>query len=318
MSATSLPPQCSRTVWWVLHSVFWGLWPTTTHHGPPFLPHSHSLRCLWSGKSCLPPVWQGFHPHLDHVLSWTRPSSRAFQRHSLHLRNARVTMEDLNCLMTQTSTSVADLTPFANTLHLYIPPCLRTLAALNRCETCFNWVWILQLTQHNFACTWTVQDTWSIYIVHPESPWTKDAAIFCVRTFNFLCTDACGRTLTQTHAHGRTQTYANFFSCILCPICYMFRPWGSLPANTCPMLVAFQDPEIQLALNWCFRNPAHKPKVLRTSASLGNLAWFLNMFYWEVLAVRWSLLACIWPKINTVGTWSMFPKLRPQTKSAQN
>ena len=52
----------------------------------------------------------------------------------------------------------------------------------------------------------------------------------------------------------------------------MFRPWVSLPANPCPMLVAFQDPEIQLALDRCFRNPAHKPKALQTSVSLGDLA----------------------------------------------
>ena len=127
-------------------------------------------------------------------------------------------MEDLNCLMTQTSTSVADLTPFANTLHLYIPPCLRTLAALNRCETCFNWVWILQLTQHNFACTWTVQDTWSIYIVHPESPWTKDASgrsnffasgrlIFCAQTH----ADARWHRRMHTDEHRRMQIFSAAF-----------------------------------------------------------------------------------------------------------
>ena len=66
-------------------------------------------------------------------------------------------------------------------------------------------------------------------IVHPEKSLNKDASgrrnLFAsrrVRTFNFLCADACGRT--QTDARRRTQTQAKFFSCILCPSCYMFRP----------------------------------------------------------------------------------------------
>ena len=44
-------------------------------------------------------------------------------------------------------------------------PTLPGNRALSRCE-CFKQVWILQLTQHNFACTWTVQDTWSITTWH--------------------------------------------------------------------------------------------------------------------------------------------------------
>ena len=35
----------------------------------------------------------------------------------------------------------------------------------------------------------------------------------------------------------------------------MFRPWVSLPTNPCPMLVAFQDSEIQLALDQLFPKP---------------------------------------------------------------
>ena len=115
--------------------------------------------------------------------------------------------------------------------------------------------------------------------------------ILCKCALALLVKGPINQSIT-THARGRTQTYAKFFSCILCPSCYMFRPWASLPANTCLMLVAFQDPELQLAIDRCFQNPAHKPKVLRTSVSLGDLAWFLNMFYWEVLAVRWSL-SCV-------------------------
>ena len=34
----------------------------------------------------------------------------------------------------------------------------------HKCEACFNWMWILQLTEHKFA--WTVQDTWSVTIWH--------------------------------------------------------------------------------------------------------------------------------------------------------
>ena len=93
--------------------------------------------------------------------------------------------------------------------------------------------------------------------------WTQTSfASTRVRTFNFLCADA--RTQTQTHA--------KFFSCILCPTHYMFRPWVSLLANPCPMLVAFHDPEIQLALDQLFRTPAHKLTALRTSVSLGEPA----------------------------------------------
>jgi len=93
------------------------------------------------------------------------------------------------------------------------------------------------------------------------------------------------------------QTHAKFFSYILYPSCYMFRPWVSLTANPCPTLVAFEDLEIQLALDRLFRNPAHKPTALRTSVSLGGLAWFLDMFYWESWPYDGLYLvsiACIW------------------------
>ena len=149
--------------------------------------------------------------------------------------------------------------------------------------------------------------------------WTKKFfASRRVRTFNF-----CAQTHADTRRRRRTHTderrhMQNFLAAFFVQsVTYMFRPWASLPANTCLMLVAFQDPEIQLALDWCFWNPVHKLKALRTSVSLGNLAWFLNVLL-RVLAVRWSLLACIWPKVNTFGTRSMFPKPRPQTKSTQN
>ena len=41
------------------------------------------------------------------------------------------------------------------------------------------------------------------------------------------------------YARGQMQTHAKFFSCIPCPSCSMFRPWVSLLANPCPMLVVF-------------------------------------------------------------------------------
>ena len=72
------------------------------------------------------------------------------------------------CLMPSVNTVV--------TLHGHIKEAARTLrkqdptfpenCALNRCKVHFNLVWNLQLTQHKFACTWTVQDTWSITIRH--------------------------------------------------------------------------------------------------------------------------------------------------------
>ena len=47
------------------------------------------------------------------------PEQVRFRDILLRLRNAEATVEDWNCLMMQTPTSVADLTPFANTLHLH-------------------------------------------------------------------------------------------------------------------------------------------------------------------------------------------------------
>ena len=108
----------------------------------------------------------------------------------------------------------------------------------------------------------TIKSNFQQYLSHSTSQkslnkrrvWTqKFFASRRVRTFNFLCADA--RKHTWTHARGRMQTHAKFFSCILCPSCYTFRPWVSLPTNPYPMLVAFQDSEIQLALDWLFLKP---------------------------------------------------------------
>ena len=59
-------------------------------------------------------------------------------------------------------------------------------------------------------------------------------------------------------AHTQVQMFADqckFFSYFPCASCYVFRPWVSLSANPCPTLVAFQDPEVQLALDQLFFNP---------------------------------------------------------------
>ena len=131
------------------------------------------------------------------------------------------------------------------------------------------------------------QYEYSYNLANSRENWAQTKKLASGRLIFCAQTDA--RRRTQMHARGQTQTHAKFFGCILCPSCCMFRSWVSLPANPCPMLVAFQDPEIQLALERCFRNPAHTPTALRTSVSLGDLAWFLDMLYWEVLAVRLSL-----------------------------
>ncbi len=47
------------------------------------------------------------------------PDQVRFRDILLRLRNAEVTIEDWNCLMTQTPTTVSDLTPFANALRLH-------------------------------------------------------------------------------------------------------------------------------------------------------------------------------------------------------
>ena len=98
---------------------------------------------------------------------------------------------------------------------------------------------IQQLSASTDLCTLLLLPTVCILpcIVHPESPWTKDVSrrrdflrldasghlIFCVQTQ----THTCRRVQTQTHACRRMQTHAKLFSCILCPSCYMFRPWVS-------------------------------------------------------------------------------------------
>ena len=86
------------------------------------------------------------------------------------------------------------------------------------------------------------------------------------------------RRCTQTDAdtHGRMQTHAKFFSCIPCPSCYMFRPWVSLPANPCPMLMAFQEPEIQLALDRLFPKPCPPTYSAQNQHILGRPSLILG------------------------------------------
>ena len=58
----------------------------------------------------------------------------------------------------------------------------------------------------------------------------------------------------QTHARGQTQTHAKFSAAFYVqPV--IFLGFESLPTNPCPMLIAFQDPETQLALDRLFPKP---------------------------------------------------------------
>ena len=76
--------------------------------------------------------------------------------------------------------------------------------------------------------------------------------IFCTQTH------ACG-CMHADHAHKRRCTHTdkhrhmqNSSATFHVQACYMFRPGVSLSTNPCPMLVAFQDPEIQLTLDRLF------------------------------------------------------------------
>ena len=83
----------------------------------------------------------------------------------------------------------------------------------------------------------------------------------------------------------------------------MFWSRVSLPANLCPMLVAVQEPEIQLILNR-FQNPNQQPTALRTNVFLHERASLIlecfierSWLYDDHYLVS---IACFWPKIDTV------------------
>ena len=110
-----------------------------------------------------------------------------------------------------------------------------------------------------------------------------------IQTFNFLCADAC--TQMQTHARGQTHTHAKLFSCPPCPSCCLDLESLSPPILV-SILVAFQDPEIQLALDQLFPKP-HPPTYSAQNKHIpGRPSWFLDNSYWEVMGLRWSL-SCV-------------------------
>ena len=123
-----------------------------------------------------------------------------------------------------------------------------------------------------------------------------------VQTFNFLCADK----------HTQMQTHAKFFSYILCPSCYMFRPWVSLPANPLSHVGSFLRSRNTVGTQSIIS--AIPPTVLRTSISLESLPWFLDMSYWESSWVYNGLYlvltACIWPKVNAVESQTSWWKAR--------
>ena len=134
---------------------------------------------------------------------------------------------------------------------------------------------------------------------------------FCAQTHACKCrhthanTDTCMQM--QMHSRGRMQTHAKLFSCSSCTSCYMFRPWVSLPANPCPMLV---------------RSFSRSGNTVGTRLSVSetpptNLQYSKLAYPWEAFLYLWIcfidrswlynglylvLITCIWPKINTVDS----------------
>ena len=120
--------------------------------------------------------------------------------------------------------------------------------------------WGTSPSRHGWCC-----DQWryTLYILLTSTciiVWLENVHVYPHRVW--VCSkgtlSVIGASLSQPHTSVtslRTRVcmfaclLACFFSCILCLSCYLFRPWVSLPTNPYPMLVAFQDPEIQLALN---------------------------------------------------------------------
>ena len=88
-------------------------------------------------------------------------------------------------------------------------PALPEKGVLNRCEACFNWVWTVQLTRH-IACTWTVQDIWSIAIghgIHALSIKTKEKS--GLRTPRTALCKSVGGAKQRTFEHTFISTTAS-------------------------------------------------------------------------------------------------------------
>ena len=154
-------------------------------------------------------------------------------------------------------------------------------------------------------------------IVHLESPWTKDLSgrrnflrldasrrlIFCAQT------NACRRTRTDADVHGRTQTDADWHGhrrthADNADMCKIFQ-LHSLSKLLYVWALSLLPPHHSLPHVGSFsrsRNTVGTQSIvsetLPTNLQRSELAyswgdtWFLNMSYWVVLAVWWSL-SCV-------------------------
>ena len=115
MSPSSLPSPCARSVWRMLLSSLQRFSPVMDL--PLYTTDSRS-ELSDQGRT----AYQNFQKAvvLDQVMrqSGQNPQQVQFREILLRLRDARITVTDWNCLMTQTPTHVQDLSPFANALHL--------------------------------------------------------------------------------------------------------------------------------------------------------------------------------------------------------
>ena len=84
--------------------------------------------------------------------------------------------------------------------------------------------------------------------------------------------------------------------------CVYLRPRGSFSANSCPIFIAFLQPEIQLAIDRSLPTPAHQRKALGTNESVRGFAnsWIcftkkpcLNFGFYPVS------IACLQAEIDT-------------------
>ena len=111
-------------------------------------------------------------------------------------------------------------------------------------------------------------------VEHSLCTTSTDAEILlCLDAFRRLifCAQTHARKCRHMHVDERTRIQDSSAALHVQAVTYMFRPWVSLPANPCPILVAFKIQKYSWHLIDCFQNPAHQPTALRTSISLGGL-----------------------------------------------
>ena len=98
----------------------------------------------------------------------------------------------------------------------------------------------------------------------------------------------------------------------------MFKPWVFLPASPCPMLVAFQDPEIQLALNRLFPKP-HPPNYSAQNQCIpgrpslilaANFEYrhhcLISQFYSIPLSTWWEGVDCFVSCLLPLRSWTVW------------